>query len=1023
MLQRPWSSSVQRPPALPDHTPLPPRLPPPQPQPQPDSRRRGRRCPTARSGASSRVFLSTECEAHTEGAAGWDLRVAARVSAAWDHAAAAGRRRYASESLSAEAFLRQVAAATDTLGVGPNPLRTAACCAVFCRVADETPLLRLLYDELLTAVYDVPRHRGQPPVAASPTMDFHLSHVMWCDKYRSTRESFLYYQGAAEQGGRVLARQQEVLGKAIRTWQMMLVARYVAAWRLTTRRLRQTRVALVLNSYVRRERLRLQTHFVRWRTSSVVDKARRTKSERKALDDKQASAVAALRADNERLAREKEAVAAEKVCAEEELARVRAQLREAAEESSQRAARVATLEGVVAALREAAATLVELVWPACVRPPRALLFPDGNDADADAAKTPPEVQLTEPPSLSSPRRSLGGPRRLGLRAGGADARADRVRANAATLAQQREWLADVAPARLPPVRFLLYVAGHLASMWDASVEPPASLATDLKDGLVYLGAAGAADALRAGPEAAVECGGAGERAAAVRASLKGEMNLLRRCDAVLRHLYAEVFPASYAQHSPVSALHVSEGWMDANFVFLHSMVRQLFLPRRDEEPTAAGRREAGRVRAQASLAEAEEFRAATGAMAASVREWQAHLASADAQSAAILKARFGTKEGSVLQEEGRKKEKEALVSIDALRLQDLFAAHGLTEPAARLHAHEEIRQVLNTHNDLLYSIWKFYSPDGRLMAADKFWRFVSNSKLIAKTMKKTMVAKFFSRANKASNAVADRQRVAASGGLGAALASPNLEGSPRRKSVLLATECEAEGDEEGAADSRAEVLESYNPDDELTGTEWVDCIVHIAYYRCAAAQSATGGTTATIAERVEALIDTTLRASSFQSSVDEFRDQLYRQEVQAVLSKYNKPLQKMFKHYSRLESSLGAASARKAPQGNNFGTDSDMSLLEFKQLLRDARLLDQTLTPEATTELFQFLQEDEEGNEPGKDANQTLVYREFLEVIVCISIYKYPAPYIKLGDRVQLFLAEKLLPNLAQALPKLKLRP
>ncbi|KAJ9461952.1 Fimbrin [Diplonema papillatum] len=231
------------------------------------------------------------------------------------------------------------------------------------------------------------------------------------------------------------------------------------------------------------------------------------------------------------------------------------------------------------------------------------------------------------------------------------------------------------------------------------------------------------------------------------------------------------------------------------------------------------------------------------------------------------------------------------------------------------------------------------------------------------------------------------------------------EGSspPRRSASLLDREAGAEG-HDGAP---GEAADEYNPADELTAAEWVDCIVHIAHAVASGPGDPQPGCL-NLAQCLDDFVEGLMKKYACQSNVDEFRDQIYRKDVQAVLSRHNKALQAVFKFYSAFDSS------KAKPED-----DDDISFHEFRQLLRDAKLLDGTLTLEAAQELFKFMQQDDGA---ASDRGQTLVYREFLEVVVCLAIFKVPAPFIKLADRLHTFVSSKLLPPLKHAQPKLHLK-
>eukprot|EP01064_Diplonema_japonicum_P010089 TRINITY_DN17443_c0_g1_i1.p1 TRINITY_DN17443_c0_g1~~TRINITY_DN17443_c0_g1_i1.p1 ORF type:complete len:924 (+),score=188.80 TRINITY_DN17443_c0_g1_i1:60-2774(+) len=337
----------------------------------------------------------------------------------------------------------------------------------------------------------------------------------------------------------------------------------------------------------------------------------------------------------------------------------------------------------------------------------------------------------------------------------------------------------------------------------------------------------------------------------------------------------------------------------------------------------------------------------------------------------IVMQHFESRESLVFQDEAKQKEREPLVVVDPLRVADIAELNGT-------RAHAELRDMLLKHGELLQNTWKFYSSDGRLMTPAKFWRFISDVKATDRAFKKNMISKIYKRANSVTEDITSK-----------------LNNSVKD---VMSSEDEEQQEPE-------EVIESYNPDDQLSATEWVDCCIHIAAGKFKEME---------VLGAVEKFLLQHVDKHGCQSNVDEFRDQIYHKDVQVVLARYNTSMQRIFKYYARYEK-----------RKSDNGTDEDISMIEYKQFLKDAKLIDSTLSVDSACELFRFLQDDQPDPISStlglsmSTANTTLVYREFLEVIVCIAIFKLPAPYIKLADRVQVFISAKLLPTLKSTNPRI----
>ena len=892
----------------------------------------------------SAPFLPSECDAVTSGVETWDWQRAADISARW--AEVSDGAQYTSSLLKAEVFLRKAITATEHLDC-PNPLRTAVCFCVLSHLASQTTpqqsLLKLVYREMLLAVYSLPGFRDDRTLHSS--IDWHLSLMLWHEQFRSTRASFLKFRGVAEQGNRILARQQMVLGKAIKTWQGLLMRRYLCAWNFTTKRLRRQRAMVVRNQYLRRCHTTLRRRFDAWRSHSAAEALQSSAALHHEAEANLKDVILDLKAKNTQLSDALHKLQQEKTCLDEELVRVQTVLTAEKQNHATTAAALKDSEETTEILKRTVADACEMMCPPSTASPTSLLEPLAEAAD---------IYHCDSDLPAAEQRRI-------------QRKNHQIHSNRDALNKQAATLKTTPPERVPALRFLLLCFNRTIFESNPSADLVANLTTDLRDMSPFASLLGGPASFSAEPP---------EEVRALRKALAAELNDVRRAERCLERLATEYFPDERSGLN-VTPLNLTENGIDANFMFIQELIERIFLPRvrLPEHASALGKTLRDQANGITTSQDAEEVRNAFVKMHASGLEWKAYFKSGHTLTTSILRSRLASKESSVFQDDTKKRERDPFIQIDARRLEDLFEHAGIPE-AQRSAERATLLEVLTQHCADLYGIWKFYTPDGRLMSCDKFWRFVSNIRVIGKNLKKGQISRFFNRANSLSD------------------------------EIQTATPTTNSDDE-----APVEVAETYNPNDELTATEWVDIIIHIAYYR------AKGDG---MAARLEELLEV-LKATSCQSNVDEFRDHLYQKDVQQVLTRHNLQLQKIFRHFSKGDSTKGA-------KPSAAGSDSDMSLSEFKQLLKEAKLLDATFTVESTAELFKFLQENEDGGGGGggggggKDSNQTLIYREFLEVVVCVAIYKYPAPYIKLADRLQSFMTDKLLPNLAASLPKLKIK-
>eukprot|EP01063_Lacrimia_lanifica_P031606 TRINITY_DN5252_c0_g1_i1.p1 TRINITY_DN5252_c0_g1~~TRINITY_DN5252_c0_g1_i1.p1 ORF type:complete len:1077 (+),score=435.46 TRINITY_DN5252_c0_g1_i1:151-3381(+) len=997
-------------------------------------------------------------------ATGWDVYQLAKVAREWEAAYAVSASTFSSLCLRSEVFLRQVIAGTAHLGA-PNPLRTAACCVVFnklaCTDCRDLPVLRLLYDELLGSTYSIADAEAAE-LDPEPTLEWHLSKTLWYDRFKAMRESFLRFHSVAEVSSKILSRQQMVLAKAIRTWQNMLLARHLLAWKALTVRIRTQRSVGFQRHYQRHVRTTLRQALWMWR-SHVIEaiKARQEqmKHEQEAKAEKKATL---LREEASAYGDQVARLQNEKQILEEELTRHREIIEQQELALEARAARIEYLERQADGWRQTSADLVRFAWPHWSTHPQDV-FPSfrfgdrpasaakpdaapadatmtdwGSEAEADATPAEGSVAPAAPvarrldlsatltaASVASPHAAFGdeeddaageGDEAVGLGAvpvpdleGQAPVRAaaaatpagaalaggvtppsvaeelnPQQRHNRDALRREELHLAKYPPAQMPALKLLLLLVGKLIHAQDPDAALPTDMAVSWRDCFAYchfLNEVSGGTGLHAG-------------------MLERELNELKRAEMVFARLRHVVRYDSLTWF--ITPLDVLNSHADCNFLMLYDILREAFLP----HPRGGSSQEGGAVAAAIETlpdgADYEPFREAVVGMIGHVEAWGALFNPLAALTRRVLQTRFQDPESQVFLDERRKRERAAFTTVSQLRMQTLYEERGM-DAEEQLGAKEAVEEVLRERYELLHGVWRTYTAgsEAQLMSADKFWLFVSNTGTINRRLPRAQVARVF----KAANDVEEVEEWAADGGREEAKgAAEDEDGS--EASDGSGWDPEAEG--------RAV---TYNPADELTVAEWVDCLIHFAAYR--------GDKDDLLHDALEAYIAHLLSSEGVvQSNVQEFREQIYRDDVQRTLGEHNEPLSTIFTYYAQ----LGSQTRGQADES----TDADISYVEFRQCLRDSRLIDAVLTTEVSVDMFNFLQDETAdltarlGVDGKRDvatalptSSQTLVYREFLEVVVCLAIYKYPAPYVRLADRVQMFITQKMIANLKGIVPNL----
>eukprot|EP00999_Lentomonas_sp_LEN2_P000703 NODE_16_length_3652_cov_77.479716_g7_i0.p1 GENE.NODE_16_length_3652_cov_77.479716_g7_i0~~NODE_16_length_3652_cov_77.479716_g7_i0.p1 ORF type:complete len:1127 (-),score=197.30 NODE_16_length_3652_cov_77.479716_g7_i0:57-3437(-) len=183
------------------------------------------------------------------------------------------------------------------------------------------------------------------------------------------------------------------------------------------------------------------------------------------------------------------------------------------------------------------------------------------------------------------------------------------------------------------------------------------------------------------------------------------------------------------------------------------------------------------------------------------------------------------------------------------------------------------------------------------------------------------------------------------------------------------------------ANNDSGVIAEDDNDNELTPAEWMEAVVRFAHSVVHKAK---------LSDKVLELVDSYILRHGKKTQINEFKEMVYRPEVQKVLKKHRKKLTMIFKHYCRRRAS-------------RFAMDTEIDLEELRLMAKEGRLLDKRFTYDEIKEVFIFVQEDQ---------NAALNLYEFMEALVAIAAIKHPAPFKDIGIRVEFFLEEQFLPVL-----------
>lgn len=195
-------------------------------------------------------------------------------------------------------------------------------------------------------------------------------------------------------------------------------------------------------------------------------------------------------------------------------------------------------------------------------------------------------------------------------------------------------------------------------------------------------------------------------------------------------------------------------------------------------------------------------------------------------------------------------------------------------------------------------------------------------------------------------------------------------------------------------------------DTELDGGEWVVAIWRISHDKFKNMHSPT--------DRFHQLMERHLFMYC-DSETDEFKQQIYTPGAQELLLHNRAKLKKVFKHYATLDqqgAGTGIPPRRNTTpeKGTKGGSVSELSHGEFRQMAKEAQVLDSTCTFAQLDAMFAALQGD-----LCVRGGAGMLYHEFLEALCGLAVFKFPMPTLPLQLKLRSFFEKFLYPNLKSA--------
>jgi FtsZ-binding cell division protein ZapB len=282
---------------------------------------------------------------------------------------------------------------------------------------------------------------------------------------------------------------------------------------------------------------------------------------------------------------------------------------------------------------------------------------------------------------------------------------------------------------------------------------------------------------------------------------------------------------------------------------------------------------------------------------------------------------------------------------------------------------DSLKSVLQRTYQDLRRIFTHYCRGKTLMSEADFWRLISDVRALDRNVTRSHVDKIFSIANDDTPPVAKTGRSGFNG---------NDESS----------EDDDDDDDKDDLDD-VELDDEENSETELIPSEFVECLIRIAERKFPGKM---------LHERFSQFMTVHVVPFACKSDTDKFKKEIHNAQTQTAVQKYQKDLIKIFNFYAK-----GAA-------GKQSAKKKMMVAADFMHFLKESNAMSQSLDDNAAASVFSTV------SSSAEEINKEIDHREFIEAVVCMSVFKTPSPFVPLDKKVEV-ISSSIISNLR---PKLK---
>lgn len=148
-----------------------------------------------------------------------------------------------------------------------------------------------------------------------------------------------------------------------------------------------------------------------------------------------------------------------------------------------------------------------------------------------------------------------------------------------------------------------------------------------------------------------------------------------------------------------------------------------------------------------------------------------------------------------------------------------------------------------------------------------------------------------------------------------------------------------------------------------------------------------------LADKLHHLLAAEVLSRASSSEIDDFKALVYSPKIQDVLNDHQPSLHGVFTHY--------------AAAGKSNIHIATMDVREFQQMLQEAKVLGESLSKYDIGLIFANAQSADD-----KEGDVEMVYREFLESLVAVALFKNPNIMLPPSSRLRDFLVKQFFPVL-----------